>query len=76
MATKKKVTRVGGETVTPGPATEPKPFVPTPESKSKATRLRVIAGKDKVLPEAEESGIEGLEDVGEEVKEKVETLVE
>jgi hypothetical protein len=29
-----------------------------------------------VLPEAEESGIEGLEDVGEEVKEKVETLVE
>ncbi|MDD2289125.1 MAG: Yip1 family protein [Bacteroidales bacterium] len=44
MATKKKVTRVGGDEVTPQPGQEPKPFVPTPESKSKATRLRVFAG--------------------------------
>jgi hypothetical protein len=35
---------VGGDEVTPQPGQEPKPFVPTPESKSKATRLRVFAG--------------------------------
>jgi hypothetical protein len=42
MGTKKKITKVGGDEVSPNP--EPKPFVPTPESKTKATRLRIIAG--------------------------------
>ncbi|HBG52939.1 MAG TPA: hypothetical protein DDW70_01815, partial [Rikenellaceae bacterium] len=42
MGTKKKITKVRGDEVSPNP--EPKPFVPTPESKTKATRLRIIAG--------------------------------
>lgn len=39
MATSKKVTRVSG-----GEDTPQKTFVPTPEAKGKATRLRIIAG--------------------------------
>ena len=42
MGTKKKITKVGGDELSSN--TERKPFVPTPESKSKATKLRVIAG--------------------------------
>ncbi|MFA7446379.1 MAG: hypothetical protein WCY89_10565 [Flavobacteriaceae bacterium] len=41
MATKKKITRVeGGE----NPASESKTFVPTPEAKGRATKLRTFAG--------------------------------
>jgi len=43
MATEKKVTRVGGSESTPTSQRTEKVFVPTPESKGKATQLRLIA---------------------------------
>ncbi|MCX2679147.1 hypothetical protein OOZ15_04265 [Galbibacter sp. EGI 63066] len=45
MGTSKKITRVGGdESSSNQSGSKGKTFVPTPESKGKATRLRVIAG--------------------------------
>lgn len=44
MATNKKITRVEGGSATPAGRIVTETFAPTPESKGKATRLRVIAG--------------------------------
>jgi uncharacterized protein with PQ loop repeat len=54
MATTKKVTRVGGTTTTTEKVT--RTFVPTPESKAKATQLRIIAVILWVLAIAAEAG--------------------
>ncbi|NDV65639.1 hypothetical protein [Bacteroides sp. 224] len=44
MATDKKITRLNGESSSTPSGNQSRTFVPTPENKGKATRLRVIAG--------------------------------